>query len=133
MSKYLLDTNVIVDLLRGKSSISESILSKGASISVITLSELYYGANKSNDFNKHLNQVKELVDDLDLNLVDFDENSSEIYGRIKSDLERKGERLEDLDLLIASTAISEGSVLVTNNLKHFNRIKDCSVIPPSSK
>jgi len=132
MKKYLLDTNVIVDLLRGKSSIDDYILEKGAAISVITLSELYYGANKSNNLEKHLNQIENITSDFDLDLVDFDKKASNIYGKIKSDLEKKGQRLEDIDLFIASTAISEGFTLVTNNIKHFKRIKNCTLITPTS-
>ncbi len=131
MNRFLLDTNVIVDLLRGKSTIDISILEKGAAISIITLSELYYGANKSNNVKKHLIQIENIINDLDLSLIDFDKEASNVYGKIKSDLEKKGNRLEDIDLFIASTAISEGLTLVTSNLKHFKRIKECVLIPPT--
>ncbi|HTK03473.1 MAG TPA: type II toxin-antitoxin system VapC family toxin [Alphaproteobacteria bacterium] len=131
MNKYLIDTCVIIDLLRGKSKISPVIFEKGASINVITLSELYYGANKSNNFDKSMKQLGGLISDFDLEIIGLDENASKVFGKLKSDLETKGQRLDDMDLFIASTAISENMILVTSNTKHFVRIKNLTVISPS--
>lgn len=131
MQKYLLDTCVIVDLLRRKSAIDSSIFEKGASINSITLSELYYGANKSNNFDDSMNKLQNLISDFDLEIIDFDKSGSVIFGKLKSSLEAKGNRLDDMDLLIASTAISKEMTLVTNNIKHFKRIKNLKIISPN--
>lgn len=131
ITKYLLDTCVIIDLLRKKSKIDPSIFEKGASVNVIVLSELYYGAAKSKDKNKSFEQVENLISDFDLEVIDFNKKASLVFGNLKSSLELKGERLDDLDLLIASTAIVENKIFVTNNLKHFKRIKELTVISPN--
>jgi len=46
----------------------------------------------------------------------------ETFGEIKADLKVKGKTIEDMDLLIASTAITHNMILVTNNENHFNSI-----------
>lgn len=51
-------------------------------------------------------------------------NSGKIFGKIKSELKKVGETVNDSDLLIASIAIDNNLCLVTNNEKHFNRIQD---------
>jgi predicted nucleic acid-binding protein len=119
--KYLLDTNIIVDYLRGKSKIEEILLKEGSAISIITLSELYYGAFKSNDSKRGIKEIKETMADLNLGVIELGE-SVKIYGKIKSLLEKKGNRLEDIDLFIAATALSSSLTIVTNNKKHFKRI-----------
>jgi predicted nucleic acid-binding protein len=48
----------------------------------------------------------------------------DIFGEIKSNLERKGNIIEDMDILIAATALLHNLFLVTNNVKHFEKIKD---------
>jgi len=58
----------------------------------------------------------------------FDDNASLIYGKIKNDLERKGNIIGPNDLLIASIAISNNLTLVTNNTKEFSRIKGLNII-----
>ena len=51
----------------------------------------------------------------------------EIFGEIKSDLEKKDNRIEDMDILIAATALSYNLTLVTNNIKHFSNIDDLHI------
>lgn len=131
MSKYLLDTCVIVDLLRKKAKIDATYFEKGASINTITLSELYYGASKSLNRIKSEQQIKDLISDFDLNVIDFNKEASVVFGKLKSSLEVSGQRLDDMDILIASTAISENLILVTSNIKHFSRIKHLKVTSPN--
>lgn len=131
MLKYLLDTCVIVDLLRKKSKIDPVFFEKGSSINTITLAELYYGASKSKDPTESNQHVKNLISDFDLDIIDFDKKAGVIFGNLKSRLEATGQRLDDMDILIASTAISEGLVLVTNNIKHFSRINNLKIVSPN--
>lgn len=127
MSKYLIDTNIIIDLLHRKASIDPKFLTSGASISVITLAELYYGAEKSVDPQKSFNLVRDLIIDLDIEITHCTSGMAKIFGGIKAKLEKEGRRLEDFDLLIAATAMSEDKVLITNNKKHFNRIEGLTI------
>ncbi len=122
--RYLLDTNIIIDHLKEREIINEDILLSGAGISIISLGELIFGAHKSNNPQKSLNQVEISLKILKLEVVNLNGEVVSEFGKIKADLEIKGERLEDFDLLIAATALVNGFTLVTKNLKHFKRIKD---------
>lgn len=120
--KYLLDTNALVDHIRGKKEISIKLLEEETAISIITLAELYYGAQKSNNPKKTLILIRKLIRDLGLQAQTLDEEIVAEFGKIKAELEVKGMRLEDFDLLIAATAKVGNFTLVTKNLKHFERI-----------
>lgn len=120
--KYLLDTSAIVNHLRGKKSLEASILEKGCAISIITQAELFYGAYKSDQPQKSLVKVRQMLEELMIEVLPLDEKILEIYGKAKAELEKKGKRLDEFDLLIAATAMSLNLTLVTNNIKHFQRI-----------
>ena len=120
--KYLLDTDVLVNHLRGKESLSSEILMHGAAISIITLAELLYGVYKSDNPSQSLRKLEEDLDLLELPVENLNEVIVAEFGKIKTDLEIKGSRLEDFDLLIAACAITKGMTLVTRNVKHFQRI-----------
>jgi len=120
--KYLLDTDVLVNHLRGKESLSSEILMHGAAISIITLAELLYGVYKSDNPDKSLRKLEEDLELLELPVENLNEVIVAEFGKIKTDLEIKGSRLEDFDLLIAACAITKGMTLVTRNVKHFQRI-----------
>lgn len=120
--KYLLDTNILVEHIRGKKQINLEVLQEGSAISIITLAELCYGAFKSNNPNKTLAIIKTLLRDLGLHIQTLNEEIVSEFGKIKAGLEAKGKRLEDFDLLIVATAKVENLTLATGNLKHFKRI-----------
>lgn len=121
--KYLLDTDVVIDHLRRKKILTEQLLNNGT-ISIITLGELIYGAYKSVHPQKSLITLKDDLQILDFEVININEMNVAEFGRIKADLEIRGERLDDFDLLIASTAIVNNLILVTRNIKHFKRIKE---------
>ena len=89
-------------------------------ISSITLSELMYGAEKSIHFDKNLEAIEEFVSHLEV--LPYDSKASQHYGKIKAKLEKKGQIIGENDLHIAAHAISQGLILVTNNLKEFKRV-----------
>lgn len=121
---YLLDTDVMVDHLRGKNLITLKIFKKGAAISIITLGELLVGAYKSSDPENSLKKLKQNLSGLKLNIENLNEEIIDQFGRIKAKLETTGNRLEDFDLLIAATALTENLSLVTRNINHFKRIEN---------
>ena len=91
------------------------------SISVITLMELYYGAHKSQKVSAiiaKMNAIEEVMD-----VVPMSVEMSETFGMLKSQLESEGKRMDDFDLAIAACAMTKNLTLVTNNAKHFVRIK----------
>lgn len=121
--KYLIDTDVLIDNLRRKTRIDEEIVESGAGISIINLGELIYGAFKSSNPAQALQLVEDLLVDFRLEIIDLEKEMIYIFGKLKADLETKGDRLEDFDLLIAATAKANGLTLVTRNVDHFKRIK----------
>lgn len=120
--KYLLDTDVIIDYLRGRKSITVSLLKQGSAISIITQAELFYGAYKSNKPAENLAKIDKMLEDLGIDIIPLSMEITQIYGCLKADLEKKGARIDEFDLLISATTISSGLILATNNLGHFQRI-----------
>lgn len=121
---YLLDTNICVYWLKGDERIEQKALSVGLgeiAVPFIALSELYYGAYKSQKVKENLAAIETLKNKL--SLVEWNEDVCEIFGRLKATLERNGNTLHDADLFVAACALANNSVLVTNNEKHFNRIR----------
>jgi len=122
--KYLLDTNICVYWLKGNEHIEQKVLSVGIdniSISFINVSELYYGAYKSQRVDQNLAIIRRLTECL--NVVESDEAISEAFGSLKALLENAGMIIDDADIYIAACARIYGLTLVTNNTKHFSRLK----------
>ena len=93
-------------------------------ISVITYAELMFGLKKnySKQLDFWLNEVLNRF-----NIISFDDSSAVIYGEIRTALEKSGTALDNMDLLIAASALSVKAVLVSHNVKHFSRIKGLKV------
>ena len=120
--KYLIDSDVLIDNLRQKARLDEKIVKLGAT-SIINLGELVYGACKSEDSSKALKVLENFLSELQIEIISLDKETIYVFGKLKADLEHKGTRLEDFDLLIASVAIVNKLTLVTRNVNHFKRIK----------
>ena len=123
MFKYLLDTNIVIYVLKRRPKEVLEIFNRNASrmaISSITLSELIYGAEKSPNMDKNLEAIEEFVSHLDV--LPYDAKASQHYGQIKAALEKRGEIIGENDIHIAAHAISQGLILVTNNLQEFKRV-----------
>lgn len=121
---YLLDTETIIYNLKGDLKVQENLklhVNDLIQISIITLMELYYGAYKSQHVDANIAKIKTL--ELSLEILPTGQETAEIFGKLKSRLESGGNRLDDFDLIIASTALAHNLVLVTNNEKHFQRIE----------
>ena len=123
MFKYLLDTNIVIYVLKRRPKEVLEIFNRNASrmaISSITLSELIYEAEKSSNVDKNLEATEEFVSHLDV--LPYDAKASQHYGQIKAALEKRGEIIGENDIHIAAHAISQGLILVTNNLREFKRV-----------
>ncbi len=125
---YLLDTNICIYIIKKS---PEKVIKKLESISndegkneiylsSVTVSELYYGVEKSSQLEKNLEALKGFL--TPFQIINFDHESAEVFGRVRSDLERKGTVIGPYDLQIASIAIAHDFVLVTNNIKEFKRV-----------
>ena len=128
MEQYILDTNICIALLKNQYGIREKIKSVGLSncyISVLTIGELYYGAYNSSNVAKHLKDVDVITSLFGrINVSDLVMN---VFGRIKADLNKNGMRIDDVDLLIGASALSNGYVLVSDNTKHLMRIPEIRI------
>lgn len=123
MIKYLLDTNIVIYVLKLRPIQVLEIFNKNTTcmaISSITLSELFYGAEKSANVHKNLEAIEDFISHLDV--LPYAEKASQHYGRIKSVLEKRGNIIGENDIHIAAHAMSQGLILVTNNLKEFKRV-----------
>lgn len=94
-------------------------------VSAITVSELNYGIAKSNDQALNTKRVEEFLAPLEI--IPFDEAAANIYGVIRYQLEKRGQLIGPLDLLIAAQALSRRIVLITNNEKEFKRVEHLEV------
>ena len=121
---YLLDTDTVIYSLKGEPAVEKNLrehFHDPMKMSVITLMELYYGAHKSQKIASNLAKIKTL--EISFQIIPISEESAEIFGMTKAQLEKAGSPLDDFDLIIASCALSNNLVLVTNNVRHFQRIE----------
>lgn len=126
--KYLLDTNTCVYLLNGNESLKKKVKEIGVyslSVSNCVLAELYFGAYRSKKIEENLKRVE--LFKKNLTILSDSEESARLFGKIKADLKSKGTIIEDFDILIASIAIHNNCILVTNNVDHFERINSLQI------
>jgi tRNA(fMet)-specific endonuclease VapC len=123
MLKYLLDTNIVIYVIKRRPVEVMGVFNANAgrmAISAITLSELFHGAEKSARVAQNLAVVEEFASLLDV--LPYGAKASQHYGAIRTALERTGRPIGVNDLHIAAHARSEGLTLVTNNLAEFERV-----------
>ncbi|WP_455638848.1 PIN domain-containing protein [Parabacteroides sp.] len=122
MKQYLLDTNICIFFLQNKYDIVEKLERVGRKncyISEITVAELLYGAACSANPEKHLAETRTFIDKfeiLHIYPVLF------AFAQIKATLRKQGLPIDDFDLLIGTTAVVNGLIMVTENQKHLSRI-----------
>lgn len=136
---YVLDTNIVISMLRGLKAPArqrgrrEKALAlvercqqaqrEGdvVGLSAITVSELEFGARKSGDYEREVAAVHKILTPFDL--LDYDGSACPIhYGRIRNELELRGQDIAAMDLLIAAHALALSATLVTDNPAHFQRV-----------
>lgn len=134
--KYLIDTDVLSYFLRGDKRFIQlfSTLLQSQDelfISVITWAEITYGLELASK-NPKVASVKQILDqaitDKVITILDLTQRSAYEFGVIKSSLRSDGEIIMDMDILIAATARSAGLTMITNNFKHFSRIKGLKLL-----
>ncbi len=123
MVKYLLDTNIVIYVIKRRplevlATFNEN--STRMAISVITLAELLHGAEKSSQPAANLSVVEDFCSRLVV--LPYAEKAAQHYGAIRTSLEKIGQPIGVNDLHIAAHARSEGLILVTNNEKEFAKV-----------
>ena len=122
---YLLDTDTCIYWLRNRQSVRERVREVGwnqISICVITVAELYYGAYNSNRVTENLARAEFFIQNLPV--LPLNDTALRRFGELKAELRRTGQPIADFDLLIASVALAESYILVTNNTRHYDRIPE---------
>jgi len=128
MIKVLLDTNICIYLIKQRpSGVREHFEKHRAGeigISTITVAELQYGVEKSTARERNAQALEAFL--LPLEILPFDMLSAQAYGQIRADLERRGEPIGSMDMLIAAQALAHQYTLVTHNLREFKRVTGLS-------
>ena len=128
--QYLADTDWVIDYMNGVPKVVErfdDLLPQGIGLSIISLAELYDGVFGTANPQGAEQGLRRFLDDLD-EIVPLEESVCQIFAKERVRLRRAGNRIEDLDLLIGSTAIYHGLTLLTNNRRHFARMQGLSLI-----
>lgn len=123
MLRYLLDTNIVIYVLKRRPMEVLSAFNANASrmaISAITLSELFHGAEKSSKVHQNLAAVEDFCSRLEV--LPYSAKAAQHYGAIRAGLEKLGQTIGVNELHLAAHARSEGLVMVTNNSVDFLRV-----------
>lgn len=121
---YLLDTNICIFYLNGKFDMKTKIEQVGLTncyISEITVAELKFGAEKSGREQEKRIIISEFISKMQIVPI-F--NSLDLYAIEKARLSNLGTIIDDFDLLIGVSSVVNTMIMVTNNIKHFERIQN---------
>jgi tRNA(fMet)-specific endonuclease VapC len=119
--KYLLDTNVVIHLLKGMPQLTRRVRQcapEEIGVSSIVMHELYFGAWKSARVGANL----EVLDRLGLGVLSFNREDARQAGRVRAELAEQGTPIGPYDVLIAGQAAERGLVLITRNGREFSRV-----------
>ncbi len=124
----MLDTDTVSFVLRGEGAAGANLLAhnpSAACVSAISLSELHFGAEKRRSKRLH-----RLIDTFvaTVDVLPFDAAAAASFGRLCADLESRGAPIGVVDTLIAAHAMSRNLSLVSNNTKHFTRVKGLKTV-----
>lgn len=126
---YMLDTNICIYIIKKKPvDIIDKFRSFAVSeigISSITLAELEYGVSKSRLVERNREALAMFVSPLEI--LYYDSSAAVAYGEVRAALEKTGNIIGSMDMLIAAHAISVNATLVTNNIKEFERVKNLKI------
>jgi tRNA(fMet)-specific endonuclease VapC len=128
MLKFMLDTNIIIYIMknRPKQVKDRFTLHNGQMcISSVTLGELVFGAEHSQQPDRNLADIEEMTARIEI--LPFENKAAYHFGRIRSDLYRLGRPIGPYDMMIAGHARAAAMILVTNNGKEFERVPGLQV------
>ena len=127
--RYMLDTNICIYAIKYK---PEKVFQKlqevepeDVCVSSVTYAELVHGVEKSVAVEKNRLALSMLLANIEI--LDFDVDAADCYGKIRADLEKKGTPIGPLDMMIAGHAQSLGYTVVTNNVKEFSRVSNLKI------
>jgi tRNA(fMet)-specific endonuclease VapC len=124
VTSYLLDTDIAIELLRGRNvHVAERLSSKNREqifLSTVTVAELLFGALRSRETEKSMKVCRQFCSSFQL--ADLDYTAAERSGIIRAELEGRGARIGAYDMLIAGIALARDCVLATHNVREFGRV-----------
>ena len=130
MKKYLIDSDILIYFLKGKQEVVERLSTipiDDLYISRINYTELIYGAYNSTKIDQNLKVIEPFLENF--TVLEFTKVSSLIFAKEKARLKKSGNIIADMDLMIASIAIENDCTLISNNIKHFERIQNLELEP----
>ncbi len=116
----VLDTDVIVSDLRGKTSVFKELQGKDLTTTTVNAFELFHGAYKSRESSANLSATRGLL--ASLRVIGLNLEAAERAGDVMAQLQKSGQTIDVRDLLVGCIAREEGLSLLTYNIKHFRRI-----------
>ena len=123
--RYMLDTNICIYTIKHKPEKVfqrlQEIDPEDICVSSVTYAELVHGVEKSAAVEK--NRLALLMLLANIEILNFDVDAADCYGKIKADLDKKGTPIDPFDMMIAGHAMSMGYAVVTNNVKEFSRVQ----------
>lgn len=122
---FCLDTNIVIDIFRGDDALKKRMMQfqgQRFAITSITLCELFKGAWKSRDKEKAVELITDFYKSVEL--LEFDIASASLFGLNQSILEKKGSKIPEADLMIASLAMANNRILITRDSRHFKKIPE---------
>lgn len=126
--KYILDTDTLIYFLKGHNKVVEKIAAISLdeiAITIINHAELLFGAFNSIKKKENLEKIEQFLQNI--TILPFCEQASYLFAEYKASLKKQGAIIADLDLMIASIVMQSNSILVTNNVRHFERIKKLTI------
>lgn len=119
----ILDSDHCVALLHGDLDLRDRVSpTETLAVTAISVGELMHGVFKSSRIDENLARLGVLL--AAVAVLPYDEVAAQQFGRTKAELERAGQKLGDIDLQIASIALTQGVPLITHNRRHFERLSD---------
>ena len=122
--RYLLDTNICIYIAKGQPQAVRDRLARHTvnelAMSVVTLGELQFGAEKSQARKRALDTIAQLAEMIPVH--DLPVTAGEHYSHIRAALQKRGQPIGNNDLWLAAHARAEGWVLVTHNTREFVRV-----------
>ena len=123
MLKYILDTNIIIYIMKNRPKQVKKRFKQHIGqmcIASVTLGELVFGAEHSQQVERNLADIEAMIARLEV--LPFDNKAAYHFGQIRAALYRIGKPIGPYDMMIAGQARSAGLILVTNNVKEFERV-----------
>ena len=127
--RYLLDTDWVIHALHGVAPITarvEQLAPHGLGLSIVSMAELYQGVFYSTNPSGNERSLQDFLSGVDV--VSLDDEICRLFAMERGRLRAEGISIGDFDILIGATAIRYDLTLLTNNRRHFTRLRGLNII-----